>query len=535
MELTRGANTRVAASAVQLVLEWDSDREVDPQALLLADTGKIRSDEDFVFFNAPRHPSGAVELREVAAGRATLGMNLGDIEAGVERVVIAGSVAAGSFQDVPALTLSVRAGGDPLFSHRVSSRDAVQAMVFGEFYRRDGGWKFRAVGQGWSSGLRGLAEEFGVSVDDDETPPAPVSVPAMAPGWYETPQDPVFLRWWNGTAWTEDQRRMHPQHDPATCARCGRPRSVSRFGAPPCRWCEREVGELLEDWHGQVWQVLTTTGPRGPRWDQLWTTLRYHMISDVTGREILRPLALAHLERVVAFAFADNEIEQGELDDFDRTVAELHAASDLSAMGRPIEQLRQRMLRGRALTQVRAGELPRVNRPDLHLEADELLHVDVNAVQIRYLASGPKHSTGRLLGSSKKLRFIGTGAGAELPWAKIVSIQREYDTVVIAATTAKGGGSYRVPDAEYVAAVLEGTLRVAKRLVLAPGERDSRAIPQDVKTRVWQRDGGKCVECGAREYLEFDHVIPWSRGGATSIDNLQILCRRCNLAKGART
>ncbi|GAB0102670.1 TerD family protein [Nocardia sp. JMUB6875] len=513
MELTRGANTRVAASAVSVVLEWGSGQEVDPQALLLAETGKIRSDDDFVFFNAPRHPSGAIVLQEVTAGRAVLAVDLRGIESGVDRVVIAGSVPAGSFREIPGLALSVQEAGRPVLRYPVSRMDAVQAMVLGEFYRRAGGWRFRAVGQGWDSGLRGLAEEFGVTVDDDPTPSPEVSAPspvALSPGWYEMPEDPGRLRWWSGTAWTEERWKSHPPHDPAA------------------------YGRILETWRGQAWQVLTATGPRGPRWDELWTMLRYHMISDVAGREALRPLALAHLERVVAFAFADNEIEQRELDDFDRTVAELHAAADLSAMGRPIEQLRQRMLRGRALTQVKAGELPRVHRPDLHLEADELLHVDVNAVQIRNLASGPKHSAGRLIGSSKKLRFIGTGAGSESTWSKIVSIQREYDTVVIAATTAKGGGRYRVPDAEYVAAVLEGTLRVAKRLVLAPGERDSRAIPQHVKSRVWQRDAGKCVECGAQEYLEFDHIIPWSRGGATSVDNLQILCRHCNLAKGAR-
>ena len=51
---------------------------------------------------------------------------------------------------------------------------------------------------------------------------------------------------------------------------------------------------------------------------------------------------------------------------------------------------------------------------------------------------------------------------------------------------------------------------------------------------VWQRDGGVCVECQGTEYLEFDHVIPFSRGGASSVNNLQLLCRRCNRSKGAR-
>ncbi|WP_067827374.1 TerD family protein [Nocardia inohanensis] len=571
MELTRGANAPVAASAVSLVVEWESGREVDPQALLLAETGKIRSNDDFVFFNAPRHPSGAVQLEDAGSGRATIRLGLNAIETGVDRVVIAGSVETGSFRDVPGLTVSVRDGSRELLRYVVQRSEAVTAMVLGEFYRRGVEWKFRAVGQGWDSGLRGLAEEFGVEVDDEpdaphplpepgRTPP-PVGSPVPAPdvtvsspargshldppatpvqpaGWYPAPADPARLRWWSGTGWSDDYRKAFPADDPAHCARCGRPKSVPRFGgfgaAHACRWCENEVAELLETWRQQAWQVLGSTGPDGPRWDELWVMLRFHMISESTGREALQSLAVSHLERVVAFAFADGEIEQQELDHFERTVAALGAATDLSAADRHIDGLRRRMLRGRALTQVKVGDLPRIDRPDLHLEADELLYVDVNSTQIRYLASGPKHTGGRLIGSSKKLRFVGTGAGTELTWTKIVSVRHEYDTVVISATTARGGGTYRVPDAEYVAAVLEGALRVAKRLVLAPGQRDSRAIPQDVKSQVWQRDGGKCTQCGAAEYLEFDHIIPWSRGGATSVDNLQILCRRCNLEKGAR-
>jgi hypothetical protein len=68
----------------------------------------------------------------------------------------------------------------------------------------------------------------------------------------------------------------------------------------------------------------------------------------------------------------------------------------------------------------------------------------------------------------------------------------------------------------------------------APGERNSRVIPQDVKIAVTLRDQGKCVQCGATEDLNFDHKIPWSRGGANTVSNIQLLCGPCNRRKGAR-
>jgi hypothetical protein len=67
-----------------------------------------------------------------------------------------------------------------------------------------------------------------------------------------------------------------------------------------------------------------------------------------------------------------------------------------------------------------------------------------------------------------------------------------------------------------------------------PYEETSRAsIPSAIRTEVWRRDQGGCVTCGSKENLQFDHIIPVALGGATSAQNLQLLCRQCNLAKSA--
>jgi 5-methylcytosine-specific restriction endonuclease McrA len=65
------------------------------------------------------------------------------------------------------------------------------------------------------------------------------------------------------------------------------------------------------------------------------------------------------------------------------------------------------------------------------------------------------------------------------------------------------------------------------------GERNTRVIPQDVKIAVAARDGGRCRQCGSSENLHYDHVIPWSKGGANTVANIQLLCGPCNWRKGA--
>ena len=62
-------------------------------------------------------------------------------------------------------------------------------------------------------------------------------------------------------------------------------------------------------------------------------------------------------------------------------------------------------------------------------------------------------------------------------------------------------------------------------------KRKRKPISQNVKDKVWRRDGGKCVECGSNEKIEFDHIIPFSKGGTDTYRNLRILCEKCNRSK----
>ncbi len=66
-------------------------------------------------------------------------------------------------------------------------------------------------------------------------------------------------------------------------------------------------------------------------------------------------------------------------------------------------------------------------------------------------------------------------------------------------------------------------------------EADARLIPSEVKAQVWKRDKGKCVECGSKEHLHFDHILPYSKGGTSrDVRNIQLLCARHNLQKSDR-
>ncbi|MGW4599339.1 TerD family protein [Streptomyces sp. NPDC004457] len=202
--MPKGANTAVPTTALRVEVGRGSGPGVpdaDASALLLAD-GKVRSDGDFVFYNQPAHSSGAVrhEGKRTAGGRVTdtLWVDLARVEGAVERIVLAASADGGTFGQVPDLSIEVTDAASGQVVARFDSPGATveTAFVLGEFYRRQGGWKFRAVGQGYSSGLEGLATDFGISVDEPQhtapapaaTPPRPATAPTAPP-----PVQPVRL------------------------------------------------------------------------------------------------------------------------------------------------------------------------------------------------------------------------------------------------------------------------------------------------------------------------------------------------------
>lgn len=162
--------------------------DADASALLLV-SGKVRSDGDFVFYNQPAHASGAVrhEGKRGDGGQVTdtLFVDLARVEGAIETVVLAASADGGSFGQVPGLYIRVLDAGQGTEIARFDSKDATveTAFVLGEFYRRQGAWKFRAVGQGYGSGLEGLAKDYGITVDEPQhaAPPPPTAAAPIAP------------------------------------------------------------------------------------------------------------------------------------------------------------------------------------------------------------------------------------------------------------------------------------------------------------------------------------------------------------------
>ncbi|MEU3334954.1 TerD family protein [Streptomyces sp. NPDC002144] len=189
VSLGKGGNVSLSKeapglSAVLIGLGWDvrtttgADYDLDASALLLNASGKVASDLHFVFYNNLTSPDGSVEhtgdnlTGEGEGDDESIKVNLAAVPAEIDRIVFPVSiheadVRGQSFGQVRNAFIRVvnQANGQEIARYDLSEDASSEtAMLFGELYRHGGEWKFRAVGQGYASGLRGIASDFGVNV-----------------------------------------------------------------------------------------------------------------------------------------------------------------------------------------------------------------------------------------------------------------------------------------------------------------------------------------------------------------------------------
>ncbi|HEX4429373.1 MAG TPA: TerD family protein [Frankiaceae bacterium] len=177
--LAKGANAPL--NGPQAVVQVSSGTLVDLAALLVTASGKVRSDDDFIFYNQPNGPG--VQLQPPS----TLQLNLPAVPAEIEKIVLTASLdgtGPATFGAAGQVSVSVRDGsGAEAASFAPTGLGPETALLLVEIYRRQGAWKVRAVGQGYASGLEGIATDFGITVDQPAAaPPPPPSAPPSAPG-----------------------------------------------------------------------------------------------------------------------------------------------------------------------------------------------------------------------------------------------------------------------------------------------------------------------------------------------------------------
>ena len=189
--MTPGSN--IPLSAARVTVDVAAPVRLDVSGLLLTADGKVRSDDDFIFYNQPAGP-GVTYRSGGGTSPDAITVDTAAVPPGIEKIVVTASPDATgqTFQGIePTATIRDADDNTVLASFTPPQLGTETALVIVEIYLRNGAWKARAVGQGYANGLAGIATDFGVTVE--EPAPAPAAQPVAAPATPPAPpmQTPV--------------------------------------------------------------------------------------------------------------------------------------------------------------------------------------------------------------------------------------------------------------------------------------------------------------------------------------------------------
>ena len=175
----------------------------------------------------------------------------------------------------------------------------------------------------------------------------------------------------------------------------------------------------------------------------------------------------------------------------------------------------------------------------LWLKSGESIYFETRASFVKEARDGVAYIYGKFFVTNSRIEFI----SEETTVSKLLSSVRSCEATCRSVlelnfNPQNGSGSYMMEDAEmaevYIVALTKSSNRTGSLSYEECTLSERRKISKETRHTVWIRDGGKCVECDAEDYLEYDHIIPVSRGGSNTTNNIQLLCRRCNGKKSNR-
>jgi tellurite resistance protein len=199
--------------------------------------------------------------------------------------------------------------------------------------------------------------------------------------------------------------------------------------------------------------------------------------------------------------------------------------------------VREQLSEAKIMQGISKGVLPSLPvPPGVALRSGEIVHWhgEAECRRTRQLANGTKTDevAGDAIITDTRMILSAADKSAEISHRKVLA-HFPFGEEIEIRTSGKGAGRYRFPqEGEMAVAIWQVAIGRANQTIVASDDSQTRRrISREIRQRVWQRYGGRCAECSADTYLEFDHIIPVAKGGGNSETNVQLLCRKCNLAK----
>lgn len=479
MNLILGANTIVPNSLLSTTISvfGVSLSEIDFSAYALYGKDlKIKTDDDMVFYSQLSNKKKTIQLQGINANTIEFNINIPTLSNDILKVAICATLSDSSanFSIVNRLNVKIKSASDLVCSGEISGKDRKEsALILGELYQYRGSWKFKLIGQGFYGGLKALSEYYGIEVDGDNEDDFD--------GSGEVSQDTI-----------------------------------------------KDFKLLLADY-------LSYKRPLNPKaFDKI--------DSFCVDRNIYFEDIVAYAKREVN-SFMEFYLSTYYFEDIDEDKKLIYwLCEHLQPSKRIITDVKKKFSKLEKAEKVRKGKLKPIKTSGIIAKNTELVffHLDYAMQPFDEEETEDEKTVfvheGEVFVTSERIIFKSIDHVLNIPFSGLVSIDLDGDELSILSKSKKASCVIVSDDACILHAYIELALKMYHRQadVLQSSGNKRKKIPQAVMSSVWQRCGGQCVECGQTHALEFDHIIPLSKGGSNSEKNLQILCRECNLKKHGR-
>lgn len=495
-------------------------------------TGKCSDDRYFIFYNQRETPEKSVLLTQSSVeNKQKFKIYLNKIPNKINKMVF--TLTIDGSENMSKLSygfLKIFDNNTEIadFSFNGDDFNSEKAIMVGELYLLNNEWRFGAIGQGFDGGLSALLKHFGIEevAETDEVQNIPLietqpstsiknRFSSFAKELFNAPINYFEKQKAELAAKKEAKRLAEIQED---AARRQAQAEREKYNRNKAEFQQKLVNALADG-------VLTQ--------EEIKELELFCQKNELNINRLLaeyQPIIHGFLNRVLVDICADNDISHEEEASINAACQFLNPSQQLKI------EIKERINRVKHIQEIKLGRITHIIGLPIITKTDESIwHHKEQAELIRASTNKVNFYTGDIYITSQRVIFESREHPVEIALSNILKIDSNPSDLFISGKTKKTTCQFRVKDSDILEAYLEQAIaKFHRKLNIRETSGNTRKISQEVKQKVWTRDGGQCVECRATDYLEFDHIIPFSKGGSSSENNIQLLCRRCNLAKSDR-
>lgn len=441
----------------------------------LDDTGKCQDERYFIFYNQMESPDKSILLTNNTNNSSTFKINLENLLNSVTRLVFTITIdgnGAMSELDTGSVVFLEKNNIVAHFDFKGADFNKEKAIMIAEIYFKNE-WRINAIGQGFNGGLSDLLKHFGI---EEEAGASPKNVV---------------------------------------------PQNAEEFYSKKIKQFQRRLKKVLLE--GELTQEKV---------DKLnQYCIQNNLSIDEMFAEAKNEITKT-LHKLLTDISSENKISQQEQDIVNRLCKFLDTPKELT------KEINQIVSRVKKIEKINSGDVEAINSKLVSLKNGELIWCHFKKVLSVFDENDELVGyEGDVFVTNTRIIFRSVEAPAEISFAAILGYELDDDDAIyIFGKTKKSTITLLLKkDGDLLHAYINQAInKYNHRLSSSKPLNKTRSIPSEVRNIVWARDGGRCVECGGTEYLEYDHIIPYSKNGSNNENNVQILCRGCNSKKGSK-